>query len=99
MTAALAGSMQRDRRMERSRRSIELLLDNLFRPGDWAAKLAYAAGLQGRLRSTTTIVEPADAPRRERPLRIAFASDFHAGATTHPRLLADACEALDAFEA
>jgi uncharacterized protein len=31
-------------------------------------------------------------------LRIGFASDFHAGATTHSELLADACNALAAFE-
>jgi predicted MPP superfamily phosphohydrolase len=31
-------------------------------------------------------------------LRVAFASDFHAGATTDERLLAEACDALDAFE-
>jgi predicted MPP superfamily phosphohydrolase len=30
------------------------------------------------------------------PLRIAFASDFHAGATTHPRMLEEACAAIAA---
>jgi predicted MPP superfamily phosphohydrolase len=34
---------------------------------------------------------PQDTP----PLRIAFASDFHAGPTTHPDLWAAACDALD----
>ena len=34
---------------------------------------------------------PADTP----PLRIAFASDFHAGPTTHPSLWAGACQALE----
>jgi predicted MPP superfamily phosphohydrolase len=35
---------------------------------------------------------PAGAP----PLRIAYASDFHAGPTTHPELWRDACDALQA---
>ena len=73
-----------DRRIERSRRSLELLLDNLFRPGDWAATLSYYAGLQGRVRAVSHAVDLgrlADDPGRK-PLRLAFASDFHAGATT-----------------
>jgi len=32
------------------------------------------------------------------PLRIGFASDFHAGATTDARLLSDACDLLSAFQ-
>jgi predicted MPP superfamily phosphohydrolase len=87
----------RERRIEKGRRSLELLLDNLFRPGDWAAGLMYTLGLQGRLRATTTMVQTSPYPRAE-PLRVAFASDFHAGATTDERLLAEACAALDAFE-
>lgn len=87
-----------DRRIERGRRSAELLLDTLFRPGDWAARLAYHLGLQGRLVTTTTVVHPRGREPRARPLRIAFASDFHAGATTYPRLLDEACEALDRLE-
>ena len=97
-TAYAARPSPRERRVERGRRSIELLLDTFFRPGLWAARLSYHFGLQGRLRTTTTTVETPAGPTRSRPLRIAFASDFHAGATTHPRLLADACEALDRFE-
>lgn len=46
------------------------------------------------MRTTTTVVRPANSTPRTTPLRVAFASDFHAGATTHPRLLADACETL-----
>jgi predicted MPP superfamily phosphohydrolase len=97
-----AGSLSRssDRRIERSRRSLELLLDTVFRPGDWAARLSYYTGLQGRIRAVSHAVDLgrlADDPSR-RPLRLAFASDFHAGATTHPALLAAACDALAAFE-
>lgn len=95
----LAEPIRRDRRIDRARHSIENLLDELFRPGNWAAALSYHLGLQGRLvvREETFVLsdesqEPAD--RATPPLRIAFASDFHAGSTTHPRLLERACEAL-----
>ena len=95
----LAEPIRRDRRIDRARHSIENLLDELFRPGNWAAALSYHLGLQGRLvvREETFVLsdeshEPAD--RAPPPLRIAFASDFHAGSTTHPRLLERACEAL-----
>jgi hypothetical protein len=98
MTAgSLIAPTGHERRVERSRRTLELLLDGFFRPGDWAATLAYHLGLQGRLQSTFTTVQASATPRAT-PLRIAFASDFHAGATTHPRLLADACDALNQFE-
>lgn len=95
-TAPLAEPRVRERRMAAGRRSIELLLDSSFRPGNWAAKVAYTLGLQGRLRvSTTTIRAHTPLPR---PLRIAFASDFHAGPTTHQTILARACTALDHLE-
>jgi predicted MPP superfamily phosphohydrolase len=97
--AALAEPNRRDRRIDRARRSIENLLDEVFRPANWASTLAYHLGLQGRLelREETFVLsdDTNDAQKRSRPpLRIAFASDFHAGSTTHPRLLAAACEAL-----
>lgn len=98
--AVLAGSPRRDRRIDRARRSIEAALDELFRPGNWASTLAYHLGLQGRLelREETFVLstdaDAAVAAGTRPPLRIAFASDFHAGSTTHPRLLAGACEAL-----
>jgi predicted MPP superfamily phosphohydrolase len=90
----------RDRRLERSRRTLELILDGVFRPGGWAARLSYHLGLQGRVRASTSEIHLLDrgaASAGRRPLRIAFGSDFHAGATTHPTLLADACDALAAF--
>lgn len=89
----------RERRASRSRRTIELLLDTAIRPGGWAAKLAYPLGLQGQLQSSTAEIHLASRPPGARPLRLAFASDFHAGATTDPRLLSAACETLDAFHA
>jgi len=88
----------RERRASRSRRTIELLLDSFIRPGHWAAKLAYPLGLQGRVRSSTTEIRLASRPPGAAPLRLAFASDFHAGGTTDSRLLTDACELLTAFK-
>ena len=87
-----------ERRIEKARYTVELVLDTIFRPRDWASKLTYGLGLQGKLRTTTTTVHADPQLRREAPLRIAFASDFHAGATTGDALLARACRALDALE-
>jgi len=89
----------RDRRVERSRRTIEFAIDAVIRPGSWAAKIAYELGLQGRVRSRTHRFDVGRLARDAvRPtLRVAFAADFHAGATTDERLLSDACRALAAF--
>src|SRR6476469_8033325 len=90
----------RDRRVERSRRTIELAIDTVIRPGSWAAKIAYELGLQGRVRSRTHRFDLGRLRRDAvRPtLRVAFAADFHAGATTDERVLADAGRKLAAFE-
>jgi predicted MPP superfamily phosphohydrolase len=87
-----------ERRIERARHTVELFLDTLFRPGDWAARATHSLGLQGRLRTTTTVVQSSRVLRRDTPLRIAFASDFHAGSTTDERLIAAACAELDRLE-
>ena len=59
-------------------------------------------GLQGRVRASVSRFElrqPAAGSSDPRtPLRIGFASDFHAGATTDARLLSDACDLLSAFQ-
>jgi predicted MPP superfamily phosphohydrolase len=88
----------RERRIEKARYTVELILDTFFRPGDWAARITHRAGLQGKLRTTTTVIQPSGKLRREAPLRIAFASDFHAGSTTGDDLLSEACRLLDALE-
>jgi predicted MPP superfamily phosphohydrolase len=96
---SVAAPMVPDRRVEQNRRKLELLLDSVFRPGDWAATLAHGVGLQGRIRPSVSLFQIRQPTLAKRPpLRIGFASDFHAGATTHPELLADACNALAAFE-
>jgi len=90
-----------ERRVERSRRTLELLLDSVFRPGWWAAIASNRLGLQGRVRTSTTEIATARAGSAThefvQPLRIGFASDFHAGPTTHPRMLREACDALTAL--
>jgi predicted MPP superfamily phosphohydrolase len=75
-----------------------MALDRVFRPGQWAARAAYALRLQsGRpVRVDRHLVPLSRAPGAP-PLRVAFASDFHAGATTDHRLLADACAELEAL--
>ncbi|HEY4307141.1 MAG TPA: metallophosphoesterase [Gemmatimonadaceae bacterium] len=87
-----------ERRIEKARYTVELMLDTMFRPRDWAAKLSHRLGMQGKLHTTTTTIQPNPLLRREAPLRIAFASDFHAGATTDDALLAVACATLDALD-
>src|SRR3954469_11668164 len=87
-----------ERRIEKARYTVELMLDRLFSPGDGTAKITHRLGLQGRLRTTSTVIQADSQLRREAPLRIAFASDFHAGSTTGDALLVEACRALDALE-
>lgn len=98
-----AAPVVRDRRLTpRSGRPFEFVLDALFRPGNWAASTAYRLGLQGRMRVSTTVVRaavrPVDQAADRPPLRIAFASDFHAGPMTSRRTLEMAGEALAALE-
>src|SRR5438477_6939826 len=93
-----ARPLARERRSSRSRRSLELLLDGFFRPGGWAAALTYRLRLQGTMRATHSVVAVAGRDAAATALRIAFASDFHAGSTTHHHLLDDACAALAGFE-
>jgi predicted MPP superfamily phosphohydrolase len=76
-------------RMQKRRRpiryGIERVLDTLLLGGRVAA-WSYRRGLHGRLRVTRhDLALPGD-KRLPRPLVIAFASDFHAGPTTHPEV-------------
>jgi predicted MPP superfamily phosphohydrolase len=54
----------------------------------WITKWSYRFGLHGKLRVTTHEVRLAEGKRLPRPLVLAFASDFHAGPTTHPEAFA-----------
>lgn len=87
-----------DRRDDARRRKVELILDRFFRPNAWAARTARALGLHGGPQSTVdTQVLGVERENGAPPLRLAFASDFHAGATTDVRLLAGACDTLNAL--
>jgi predicted MPP superfamily phosphohydrolase len=55
--------------------------------GGWAARWSHRLGLHGRLRVSKHDVQLPSAVLRT-PLVLAFASDFHAGQTTHPDLFA-----------
>ena len=73
-----------------------MVLDRFFRPRGWAARAAYAVGLQsGRTIDVDRHLLPIARSGHAPPLRVAFASDFHAGATTSPRVLEAACLALE----
>ncbi|MDQ2665701.1 MAG: metallophosphoesterase family protein [Gemmatimonadota bacterium] len=88
-----------DRRDDVKRRRVEMVLDQFFRPVHWATHVLDALGLQSG-RPTRVDRQQVSAARHAgaRPLRVVFASDFHAGATTAERVIADACAALDALE-
>lgn len=64
--------------------------------GGWAASLAYRFGFQGPVQTRFHEVSlPGKGPSLP-PLRIGFASDFHSGPLTDPKLLAEAFEKLAA---
>jgi uncharacterized protein len=63
----------------------------------WPARLAQRFGGASAVHVESHAVR-ADGPPDAPPLRIAFASDFHAGPTTHPALLRAAYDALRAAE-
>ena len=88
-----------DRRDDANRRKIEMVLDRFFRPGRWATRVFDLVGLQsGRPVHVDEHQLIVSRPSGARPLRVAFASDFHAGATTAERVLESACAQLEALE-
>jgi len=97
MKADSAGPRARaERRLDSARQSLELLLDGVLRPGYWAARLARLTGLQASPGIVRFEVSCPELPASTPPLRIVFASDFHAGATTHPALFSGALDAIAA---
>jgi uncharacterized protein len=83
----------RARHLTARRRITEVWYDVIYR-GAWPARLARLVGLQGRF-GVSTYTFPVSARRRQAPpIRIAFASDLHAGPATYPGLVRDACNAL-----
>ncbi|HEX6630141.1 MAG TPA: metallophosphoesterase [Gemmatimonadaceae bacterium] len=92
-TAARFG---RARKLSLKKRIAEFTYDVFYR-GGWAAAIAHPLGLQGTLRVAThdvVLPPPPAAATPTPPLRVAFASDLHAGTATHPRMLAAACDAI-----
>jgi len=96
--------MPRPRKFGRARhaglkqKGVDLVLGVLY-AGGWPAHLTNAMGLQGELQVAEHVFRIQRAGRDAAPIRVAFASDFHAGPTLHPRLLRETLAALAAAEA
>ena len=73
----------RARDLSRLRRVAWVALDFGYR-GGWPASLARRFWLHGRIDVLEHDVRVERWARGPRPLRIVFASDFHAGPVTHP---------------
>ena len=73
---------------------IELRAEQLLYGSGWPARLASRLGLRPTLRSTHHRLVLPRSSGLSRPLRIGYASDFHAGGTTNPAVLELACRAL-----
>ena len=92
--------MSRPRKFGRARhaglkqKGVDLVLGFVY-AGGWPAVVTNALGLQGRLQVAEHVFRVARARRDAAPIRVAFASDFHAGPTLHPRLLREAFDAIE----
>jgi uncharacterized protein len=80
--------MTTNKRQRPIRHATERIL-NILLLGGLVAGLSYRLGGLGRVRVARHEVELAPAKRLPRPLRVGFASDFHAGPTTHGALFDD----------
>jgi len=67
--------------------------------GGWPVRLARALGLRSRVKVTQHTLSINHESASMPPLRLAYASDFHAGPTTDASVLLDACEQLRAASA
>lgn len=83
-----SGVVQRGQRQSRLRQYAEAAL-NMALLGGLVASLSYRIGLHGQLGVTRHSVTLPPARRLPRPLKIAFASDFHAGPPTHAGIFDD----------
>ena len=88
----------RGRRYTAARHAVEWSLGAAYR-GNWPARLVRALGMQRRVRVREHRIATARWPPGVRPLRLVFASDLHAGPTTHPSLLDEAFAAIAAANA
>src|SRR5450631_889547 len=78
----------RGKHNDRGERLVEVILDFALLHG-LIAKWSYRCGLHGKLGVTLHEVSVAKEKKLRAPLTIAFASDLHAGPTTHPAIFAD----------
>lgn len=85
----------RSKRYSRIHHGLEALLD-LATLGGLVSALSYHCGLHGRLGVTRYSVALPAERRLHRPLKIAFASDFHAGRPTHKAIFDDLFAAIAA---
>jgi len=69
-------------------------LERRFYRGEWPARLGAALGMPLAPRVIQHVIRGPNGLSTGRTLRIAYASDFHAGPTTHPDLLEAACAAM-----
>jgi predicted MPP superfamily phosphohydrolase len=83
----------RGRHNYRFRRLTEFALNTALLNG-LVAKWSYRGGLHGQLGVTVHDLVIAKDERRDKPLVIAFASDLHAGPTTHPEIFSDLFDKL-----
>ena len=82
----------------RARGLVEWTLATAYRR-DWPARVTRAIGMQRRVQVRHHRVVPARWPAGAARLRVAFASDLHAGPTTHATVLDDAFAALASVRA
>src|SRR6476620_10798536 len=69
-------------------------LEGVLYAGGWPVRLARAIGVRPTVRTVRYAVALGPAGAGLPPLRIAYASDFHAGPLTDPSVLSEACAAL-----
>jgi predicted MPP superfamily phosphohydrolase len=74
-------------------------LEAILYRGGWPVRLARALGIRPRVRTVQHAIRLAAGSDGMPPLRIAYASDFHAGPTTDASVLRAACAALRAAAA
>jgi uncharacterized protein len=75
---------------------LRVRLEALLYQGGWPVRLARAVGIRPTVSTTQYTIPVADIGTSR--LKIAYASDFHAGPTTDPSVLLAACDALRAAE-
>jgi predicted MPP superfamily phosphohydrolase len=71
-------------------------IEHALHGNGWAVRLLRALGIRPTVQTTAYLLAGSDGQARTPPLRVAYASDFHAGPTTDPAVVTAACAALRA---